>query len=83
MEFQKIATWYLILAVVAGLACVGTVGFIYRERLNFAWQYSRLEEAKDESALKTAVDKTASASADVVDVLILDGGNQVTYSAKN
>lgn len=82
-NFKKIATWYLILAVVAGLACVGTVGFIYRERLNFAWQYSRLEEAKDESALKTAVDKTASASADVVDVLILDGGNQVTYSAKN
>ena len=74
-NFKKIAVWYLILAVVAGLACVGTVGFIYRERLNFAWQYSRLEEAKDESALKTAVDKTASASADVVDVLILDGGN--------
>ena len=42
-----------------------------------------MEEAKDESALKTAVDKTASASADVVDVLILDGSNQVTYSAKN
>ena len=42
-NFKKIATWYLILAVVAGLACVGTVGFIYRERLNFAWQYSRLE----------------------------------------
>ena len=82
-NFKKIVAWYLILAVVAGLACVGTVGFIYRERLNFAWQYSRLEEAKDENALKTAVDKTASASADVVDVLILDGGNQVTYSAKN
>ena len=82
-NFKKIAAWYLILAVVAGLACVGTVGFIYRERLIFAWQYSHLEEAKDESALKTAVDKTASASADVVDVLILDGSNQVTYSAKN
>lgn len=35
-NFKKIAAWYLILAVVAGLACVGTVGFIYRERLNFA-----------------------------------------------
>ncbi len=33
-NFKKIAAWYLILAVVAGLACVGTVGFIYRERLN-------------------------------------------------
>lgn len=82
-NFKKIAIWYLVLAVIAGLACVGTVGYIYRERLNFAWQYSRLEEAKDDTALKTVVDKTAAASADVVDVLILDGNNQVTYSAKN
>lgn len=53
-NFKKLTIWYLILAIVAGLACAGAVGFIYRERLNFAWQYSRLEEAKDESALKAA-----------------------------
>ena len=82
-SFKKIAVCYLILAVAAGLACAGTVGFIYRERLDFAWQYSHLEEAKDDAALKTAVDKTAAASADVVDVLILDGNDRVTYSAKN
>ncbi len=82
-NFKKIAVGYLILAFVAGLACAGMVGGIYRERLNFAWQYSRLDEAKDETALKTAVDKTAAASADVVDVLIVDGDDQVTYSAKN
>lgn len=33
--------------------------------------------------MKTAADKTAAASADVVDVLILDGSGNVTYSAKN
>ena len=79
-NFKKIVVWYLILAVVVGLACAGAVGVIYRERLNFAWQYSRLEEAKD---LKAAADKIAAASADVVDVLILDEKNQVTYSAKS
>lgn len=82
-NFKKITIWYLILAIVAGLACAGAVGFIYRERLNFAWQYSRLEEAKDETALKAAAEKTAAASADIVDVLILDGSNHVTYSAKS
>ena len=82
-NFKKIAVWYLILAVIAGLACVGTVGFIYRERLNFAWQYSRLEEARGEDALKAAADKTAAASSDAVDVLILDGDGRVTYSAKD
>ncbi len=82
-NFKKIAVWYLILAIVTGFVCLGTVGYIYRERLNFAWQYSRLEEAKNDTALKTVADKTAAASADVVDVLILDENNQVTYSAKN
>ena len=81
-NFKKIAVWYLIVAVIAGLACVGTVGYLYRERLRFAWEYSRLEEAKPDG-LQAAVDKTASAAADVVDILILDADNQVRYSAKN
>lgn len=82
-NFRKIAIWYLVIAIIAGLACIGGVGYLYRERLNFAWQYSRLEDAGDGNALKAAVDKTAAASADVVDVLILNGSKQVTYSAKN
>lgn len=82
-NFKKIAVWYIVLAVIAGLACAGAVGYIYRERLNFAWQYSKLEDAKDTAALQTAAEQTASASADVVDVLIVDGTNRVTYSAKN
>lgn len=82
-NFKKIAVWYLVLAIIAGFCCIGTVGYIYRERLDFAWQYSRLEKAKDHAALETAVKKTADASADVVDVLILDENNQVTFSAKN
>jgi len=61
---------------------VGTVGYLYREQLNFAWQYSRLEEAKDPEKLRAAAQKTASASADVVDVLILDENNRVTFPQK-
>lgn len=82
-NFKKIAILYIVIALIAGAACVGATAYIYRERLSFAWQYSRLEEAKDAGALTAAADKTAASSADVVDVLILDGGNQVTYSAKN
>ncbi len=82
-NFKKIIIWYIVIALVAGIACVGTVGYIYRERLNFAWQYSRIDHAADPAALKTAADKTASASADVVDVLIFDKSNNITYSAKN
>ena len=82
-NFKKIAICYLVLAILAGLACAGTVGYIYRQWLNFAWQYSRLEEAKNDAELQAAAQKTADASSDVVDVLILDGSGQVVYSAKS
>ncbi len=81
-NFKKIAVWYIVIAVIAGIACVGTLGYLYRERLNFAWQYSRLEKAKAGGALENAADKIAAASADVTDVFILDENNRVLYSAK-
>ena len=80
-NFKKIAVWYLVAAVIAGLICVGTVGYIYREQLGFAWQYSRLQKAKTTASVKAAADKTAKYG-DVIDVLVLDGENNVTYSAK-
>ena len=82
-NFKKIAVWYLVLAVVAGLICGGTVGYLYRQRLKFAWQYARLEEAKTQEALRTAADKTAAASEEVVDILVVDENQQVLYSAKD
>ena len=82
-NFKKIAVWYLVLAVITGLICGGTVGYLYRQRLKFAWQYARLEEAKTQEALRTAADKTAAASEDVVDILVVDENQQVLYSAKD
>ena len=81
-NFKKIAVWYIVLAVIFAVACTAAVGYVYRERLNFAFQYSRLEEAKDEKALQTAADKTAKTSADVIDVLITDSENRLIYSAE-
>lgn len=82
-NFKKIAVWYLVLAVITGVLCGGTVGYLYRQRLKFAWQYARLEEAKTPEALRMAADKTAAASEDVVDILVMDENQQVLYSAKD
>ena len=59
---------------------VGTVGYLYRERLNFAWQYSRLEEAKAPEKLRAAAQKTASASADVASAAYPDAVFQYVKS---
>ena len=85
-NFKKIAIFYVIAVLVAAIVCGATVGMQYRERLSFAYQYTRLEDALDhgsDKAVQKAVDKTAAASNDVVDILILNGGNQVQYSAKH
>lgn len=81
-NFKKIIIRYLVLGVLAGLACAGAVGYIYKERLNFAIKYSQIEEAKSGVDLKISAQKTANASSDVVDVLIIDSQDRVTYSAK-
>lgn len=82
-DFKKIAKRYLILAVVAAVCCTAAVGIVYRDRLSFAWQFERVREAVEKKAapaLQGELDKLASASSDVVDILILDSGNHVTYS---
>lgn len=85
-NFKKIAIIYIIAAIIIGIGCAVTVGVLYRERLSFAYQYSRLEhivKKGDDNALNAQIDKTAAASSDVVDILVLDGDNKVSYSAKN
>ena len=44
-NFKKIAVIYIIAALVAGICCVTAVGIIYGERLSFAINYSRLDNA--------------------------------------
>ena len=81
-NFKKIAVWYILLALITGVICVGTIGYFYRERLSFALHYSQIKEAADTAELHSAADKTAAASPDVVDVIVLNRENRVTYSAK-
>lgn len=86
INFKKVAITYIIIALVLGIACCVTVGVVFSERLNFAYQYSKLEDAvksNDTSAIKDAVKNTSSSSSDIVDILVLNGNNDVTYSAKN
>lgn len=85
-NFKKITIIYIIALIIAGLGCTITVGVLFRQRLSFAYNYSRLEEyleKDDTSALQDAIDKTANSSSDVVDILVLDADNKITYSAKN
>ena len=85
-NFKKIAIFYVVAALIVAIGCGAVVGIRYRERLSFAYQYTKLTDTLYEGknmATKEAVDKTAEASNDVVDILVLDNGNQIQYSAKH
>ncbi len=84
-NFKKIEKIYLISLLVTIVTCATAAGIVFHDRIAFAWQYSRVNEAAEEAnaaAMKTEIDKLASASSDVVDILMLDSSNNVTYSAK-
>ena len=82
-NFKKIAICYIVIALIVGISCAGAVGYIYRDRLSFAWRYSQLKESAKDGDVNAAADRVANASSDVVDVLVLDGENQVIHSAKS
>lgn len=85
-NFKKIAKVYLIMLLVAVIGCAAAAGIVYKDRISFALQYDRVSEAaekQDAASLQTELSKLASSSNDVVDILMLDSGNRVTWSAKN
>lgn len=85
-NFKKIAVIYVTLAVLALIACGVAVGVLYRERIAFAISYSRLEELCEkknpsEEELKSAMERTARSSSNVIDVILVDKEGAVLFSA--
>ncbi len=80
-NFKRIFIVFLIIACVAGLTCAGAVGYIFRDRINLALKYEKACENFENESNGT-IDTLAAASEDIRDVLVLDNGNNVVYSAK-
>lgn len=86
-NFKKIFIIYIISAIICGIACAGYVGYIYKDKINLAFQYEKTnktfkKQLSDEDK-KQSIDNLAASSNDICDILILDEKNNVTYSAKN
>jgi hypothetical protein len=84
-NFRKIAAGCLIALLIAAIGASAAAAIVFRDRISFAWQYSRASETAekdDRSDLQNEIDRLASSSPDVADILILDSGNHVVYSAK-
>lgn len=86
-KFRKIVKIYIIFAVAAILLSCSLLGYAYRDKLLFAYNFNRVSEKTEFgkfniNSMKEDITKLAKQSNDVVDILILDNNNNIIYSAK-
>jgi len=85
-NFRKAVRIYIISLILAAVVCAAAAYVVYQSRIRFAWQYSQIQDSAEKNGaadLQSKLDKLASDSSDVVDILMLDSSNKVIYSAKN
>jgi hypothetical protein len=85
VNFRKAVVIYIVVLAVVFILCAAVSYFVFHDRIGLAFQYAKLKgavEAGNAAAIQTEADNLAVSSADIVDVLILDGSNDVMYSAK-
>lgn len=84
-NFKKIFIVWLICTVVLILASVGTLCYIFRSNLSFAFNVSKLKDTfkENESTNVTSQINSVAKSSDVVDVLLIDEKNNIKYSSSN
>ena len=87
VNFKKVFVIYLIVALVAGIASVSVLGYVFRDKIGLVIDYDRISEKLDHNTDATAIQSNlasfAKKNADVVDVLILDKDNNILFSAKD
>lgn len=88
LNFRRIIVLYLIFAVIAGIFSTVLLGYTFKDKLLFAYNYNKVSEKIEDGklgveAVKSDITALAGQSADIVDILILDKNNSVSFSAKN
>ncbi|HWQ74204.1 MAG TPA: zinc ribbon domain-containing protein [Syntrophomonas sp.] len=87
-NFKKAIVIYLIVSLLAGSLSAGFLAYTFRDKLTFMYEYHRIGEKVEDNKsglenLKPELTSLANTSSDMVDILILNGQNQILFSAKN
>lgn len=88
LNFKKIVVFYIAFFIIALLFAGAFLGYAYKDKLLFAKNYNRVSEKTEDgkigvNAVKSDIIALAEQSADIVDILILDNQNKISFSAKN
>lgn len=88
LNYKKIIKLYVIFAIIAIIFSGVFLGYTFKDKLLFIYNYNKVSEKIENGkigvdAVKSDITKLANQSADIVDILILDRNNIVSFSAKN
>lgn len=87
-NFKKVVMIYITFTILALLFSGVLLVYAYKDKLLFDFNYSMVSEKIEDGkigvdAVKSDITALAEQSTDIVDILILDKHNKITYSAKN
>lgn len=87
INFKKVLIIYLISAIIAGIASVSFLSYVFRDKIGLMIDYKkvseRLEHNTDLAVIQSDLTSFADNNSDVVDVVILNEDNRILFSAKN
>lgn len=87
INFKKAAKIYIVVALLLAVGSLILLGTMFYDKLYTMSKLERLEERIERgnsiAAMQEDFKSLASRSGDIVDILVLDGGNKITFSATN
>ena len=88
INFKKIFIIYIIAAIIVGVSSLSFLAYQFREKIIFAYEYNKVSEKVAHNrggidAVKSELAKLANKSIDIVDILVLDSENKITFSVNN
>lgn len=88
LNFKKIVPIYLIIAIIIGVSLFMFLGFKYKEKIGFMYNFYKVNNNFEETnynldKLKEKLDGLSKNSKDIVDSVILDKQNKIIFSSNN
>lgn len=88
LNFKKIVKVYIVFVIIGAIFSGVFLGYKFRDKLLFVYNYNRVREKIENgklgvNAVKSDITTLANKSSDIVDILILDKNNKVSFSAKH
>ncbi|MDI6618924.1 MAG: zinc ribbon domain-containing protein [Clostridiales bacterium] len=87
ISFGKVAKIYVILSILVLIICIGMTAYLFRDKIALAIDYEKMDDAVEkrgiDASIKGRLDKLASDSVDIRDVILLDKENNILYRVRN